>query len=161
MAKTDDIAHVAGDHFTFVAGFAIEDTMQHRLRYHLLRLTLAGITREDMAELGELARLSFEGSDVGAQTARIKERTSTSPLAFAIADIVERTPPTPDPLPHKTAMIGAVLGAYASLREIDGIDRVAAATLGAIGGALAMTASTLVLNNIEKVTTAEYLRIDG
>jgi hypothetical protein len=160
MSQSDDIAHLAGDHVGFVADFALEDTRQRKLRYHLLRLTVAGVTQEDVAELGELARLAFEDSDVSAQTTRIKERAGTSPLAFAIADIVEQTPRAPGPLGQKAAMLGAVLGAYTSLKDVGGIDQVSVATLGAVGGALAMTASNIILTNLEQVTPAEYLRMD-
>lgn len=160
MAPRDDIAHLAGSQVRFTADMALEDVMQRRLRYHLLRLTVVGVTQEDLKELGELGRLAFEDSDVSAQAARIMERASASPLAFAIADIVQQTPHTPGPLGPKAAMLGAVLGAYASLQEVDEVDQVVVATLGAVGGAVAMTASNLLLNNLEQVGQTEYLRMD-
>jgi hypothetical protein len=160
MTQTDDIAHLAGDHVRFAADLALGDVRQRSFRYHLLRLTVAGVSREDVEELGELAHLAFEDSDVSAQATRIKERASASPLAFAIADIVEQTPHAQGPLGQKAAMLGAVLGAYAFLNHVDDVDQASVAALGAVGGAVAMTASNVILNNLEQVTLAEYLRMD-
>lgn len=160
MPQTNDMAHAAGDHVDFVAGMALQDVRQRRFRYHLLRLTVAGLTERDLDELIELARLAFEDSDVSAQATRIRDRADASPLAFAIADIAARTPKVEGPLGQKAAVLGAVLGAYASVRDVDGVDQATVAALGAVGGAVAMTASNFILSMLEQVTLAEYLRMD-
>ena len=80
----------AGERFRSAVGLGLEDAGARRLRYHLLRLSVAGLTRKDVADLGELGRPAFQESDVTEQAAKIKQRPDASPLAFAIADILER-----------------------------------------------------------------------
>ena len=157
MSQTKGFSHEAGEQFGTAAGFGFEDATQRRLRYHLLRLTVAGLTRQDVEELGELARLAFDNSDVTERTTRIKQRPDISPLGFAIADIVERASSgVGGPASLRSVMLGAVLGAYASLRDGWELDRADAAVVGAVGGAVAMPVSGFVLDNIEQVSAREY-----
>ena len=57
-------------------------------------------------------------------------------------------------------MFGAVLGAYTSLGLRDP-DPPTTALLGAIGGAVAMSISTFIHDNINRQSWAEYLRMQG
>jgi hypothetical protein len=153
----------------------LEDAERRRLRYHLLRLTLAGLTTEDVEDLRILGRVAFQEfeAEVREQTAKIKQRAGTSSLAFAIADIVEhaaveRTADLRGPGGLKAVMLGAVLGAYTSLGivaesdlgNIAGIEKSTVATLGAIGGAIATWTSTIVRDNINDLGWAAYTRTD-
>ena len=161
MPGTDDIARRAGEFFGVAARLSFEDAGPQRLRYHLLRLTVVGLTREDIDDLGELGRLAFQESDVTKQAAKIKQRADTSPLAYAIADIVEQASSgLGGPVGPKALMFGAVLGAYASLSHVSGVPESSTAVLGAIGGAIAMSTSTFVTNNVNRKSWFEYLRMD-
>jgi hypothetical protein len=106
-----------------------------------------------VADLGELARLAFQGSDVAEQAAKIKERADVSPLAFAIADIVGQAG-------TRAVMLGAVLGAYAFLSDVPDMDEPSVAILGAVGGALAASGSQLVVDNVDRQAWSDYLRMD-
>ncbi len=44
----------AGDRFRLSADFGFEDAGPQRLRYHLLRLTVLGLNRQDVEDLVEL-----------------------------------------------------------------------------------------------------------
>lgn len=157
----DEIFDEAGEHFRFVAGFTFEDAEQRRLRYHLLRLTVVGLGHDDVAELGELGRLAFQGSDVTAQVAKVKARAGASPLARAIAGIVGRATEFPGPGGAKAVMFGAVLGAYAGLSDVKGLDRSVVAVLGAIGGAAASTTSAFVASEVDRLAWADYLQMES
>jgi hypothetical protein len=161
MPGTEEMAYLAGELFRVAAGFSFEDAEPRRLRYHLLRLTVVGLAKEDVADLGELGRLAFQGSDVKTQATKIKQRVDASPLAFAIADIVEQAGDVVggrvDP---KAVMLGAVLGAYTSLGGASDVPESSVATLGAIGGAVAASTSTFVADNINQQSWFEYLRMD-
>jgi hypothetical protein len=160
MPESDDILNNAGDHFGFVADFAFGDAEQRRLRYHLLRLGALGLESDDVEGLGELGRLVFQGSDVKDQVAKIKQRPGASRLAIAIADIVERSGSVRGPVSGRAVMLGAVLGAYAALSHVPGLDEKLAAALGATGGAVAMSVSEFIVDNISRESWAEYLRMD-
>ncbi len=161
MAEANDLSREAGGHFRSAVDLSFEDAMQQRLRYHLLRLTLVGLTREDVEDLGELGRLAFQESDVTGQATKIKQRPDASSLAFAIADILERAGGgVRGPVSLRTVMLGAVLGAYASLGGVRDDAQTAAAVLGAIAGAVATSTRTFVLDNIDRRATAEYLSME-
>ncbi len=156
MPETKKTPREAGEHFGAATQLSLEDAQQHKFRYHLLRLTLVGLTQEDIEDLGELGRLAFQESDLTDQANKIKQRAGASSLAFAIADILERAGSGEGR--SKAAMLGAVLGAYTSLggggdRDVD------VAILGAIGGAVAMSTSAFILDNINRQSWAEYLRM--
>jgi hypothetical protein len=123
------------------------DDARRGLRYVLLRLSLLGLTEQDRAELGELARLAFQESDVTAAANQIKNRAAASPLAIAIADIVASSRGS-----QRMAMLGAVLGAYAALHAVgDGSgSHIFQGVLGAIAGAVALSTSTFAQNALEE-----------
>jgi hypothetical protein len=158
MPDSDDLSRMAGENFGFAVQMSFEDAMQRRLRYHLLRLTAVGLRLDEVEDLGELGRLSFEESDVTGQTAKIKERQGASSLAFAIADIVERAGRgVGGPVSHRGVFTGAVLGAYAAVFSVAGQDQTAVAILGAVGGAVATSTSTFIADQIPEASLSEYL----
>ena len=161
MSETGTFSHEAGEQFDTAARFGFEDAMQRRLRYHLLRLTVVGLTQQDVQELGELARLAFEGSDVSQQAATISQRVDASPLASAIAEIMQKATAGPGgPVRMPVVMLGAILGAYTALHHAGEPAQSDAAVAAAVGGAVAATVSGPVLEIIDQVGTAEYVRTD-
>ena len=162
MSQSEDISRDAGERFSNAGCFSLEDAQLLHLRYHLLRLTVVGLTQEDVTDLAELGRLAFQESDVAQQVAKIKQRSGTSPLAFAIADIVEQAGGGTGGVPasRRAVMWGAVLGAYTGLGENQPNQQLNAAVLGAIGGAVAVSTSTFVVDRIDQQAWAEYLRTE-
>ena len=161
MLEMENISRRAGDLFGSAANFSFEDTSAQMLRYHLFRLTTVGLTEDDVKDLSELARLAFLESDVTQQVTKIKQRTDASPLAFAIADILERPGSgVSGPVSLRAVMFGAVLGAYTSMGEVQNVDESAVAILGAIGGAVAMSTSTFIADRISRRCWDEYLRME-
>jgi hypothetical protein len=159
MPTIEDLSRRAGEIFRRAAGLSFEDTKLQRLRYHLERLTLAGLTTEDVKDLGVLGGLAFEGLDVTKQAISIKKRADASPLAFAIADIVEQAASDLNgQASPRSLMFGAVLGAYTALGGVSDVSESSAATLGAIGGAIAVATSTAVTDNINRKSWIEYLQ---
>lgn len=160
MSETTKISREAGQHFRSAADLAFEDARSERLRYHLLRLTVVGLTKDDVQDLGELARLAFQESDVTEHVSKIKQRADASSLAFAIADILERAGSGGrGTVSLKAAMFGAVLGAYTSLDDNPDVDKSAVAVLGAVGGAVATSTSAFIVDNINQQSWGEYLRM--
>lgn len=159
-SSAQDISLMAGSLYGSGVNRIFDDVAQRRLHYHLLRLTLVGLSREDIDELRKLAQLVFDGADVSEQTDRIRQHPGSSGLAVAIADIVGGTP---DGLPRERALLGAVLGAYtmtggsSAAADLPADFRDAAAVLGAVGGAIAASTSRLVLKRIDQVGLADYL----
>ena len=109
------------------------------LRYMLLRLSVVGLTDGEREQLTELARLAFQESDVAAQAGRIRDAADASPLAVAIADLVQETGRTS----KRATMLGAISGAYAALRSAGGQhdELVLKGLLGAVAGATAAATS--------------------
>src|SRR5215831_892140 len=139
----------AGERFDSAVQFGFEDARLQRLHYHLLRLTSVGLTQQEVRELGELGRLAFGGSGVSQQAAMISQRADTSPLASAIAQIMaEAGGGLGGPVRMPAVMLGAVLGAYAALRHAGEGDQSGAAVSG------------FVLDNVDRVGAAEYVRMD-
>jgi hypothetical protein len=162
MTVTNDISREARERFRSAAALSLEDAMQQRLQYHLVRLTVVGLSNEEVKDLGELGRLSFQGfaGDVPEQVTKIKQRPSTSPLAFALADILEQAASGSNAsFSLKTVMLGAVLGAYAALAGIATDDQAAVAVVGAVAGAVAASTSPIVLDNINQLGSREYSSI--
>jgi hypothetical protein len=122
-----------GERFAEGADFVREDMAQRELHYHLLRLTAIGLRREEIEPLLVLARGAFAEADVSAQADAITGAAGTTPIALAIAGIVGAA--NRAGVSRTAAVTGAVVGAYAGLRD-EGIDRTVAAALGAVGGAL-------------------------
>jgi hypothetical protein len=112
-------------------------------------------------DLGELSRLAFQESNVTEQSTRIKERADASPLAVAIADILERAASgRPGSVSLGSVLLGAALGAYTSLHGFQDGHETAMAILGSIGGAVAASTSALILDNINQQGAYEYLRME-
>jgi hypothetical protein len=150
-----------GERFEDGAHFAFQDAMQRRLRYHLLRLTVVGLSQEDVEQLGELGRLAYQDADITGQVTAIRERPGVSRLASTIAAVVERAGPGGDGRAGRAdVMVGAVVGAYAGLRDTDGSDRADSAVLGAVGGGLAASIGPFIRERIAEVGADEYLRMD-
>jgi hypothetical protein len=158
MPDGDDLPREAGQIFGFAAQMSFEDARLLRLRYHLLRLTAVGLHRDEVEDLGELGRLSFEESDVAGQAAKIKQRAGVSALAFAIADVVQCAGAgVGAPVSRRGVFTGAVLGAYAAVSDSAGLDRTTVAILGAVGGAVATNASAFIADRITEAGLSEYL----
>ncbi|MCT9010797.1 hypothetical protein [Streptomyces rhizosphaerihabitans] len=156
------VSREAADYFITAANYIAEDAAIRRLRYHLLRLgASAGLTDKDVEELGELGSLVFREDRTTDQTAKIANRADASPLAVTIAKVVEEgTSSARWPTDPKAVLLGAVLGAYISLSALSdtsGPSPEVSATSGAVAGALAASASTFVMGNIERTPLDDYL----
>lgn len=160
MSETQAIRDDAGERFEEAARLAFEDAQQRRLRYHLLRLTVAGLSHAEVRPLVELGRLAFDGADVTEQVQAVRERPGASRLASALAPIVERGPVRARFATRADVLIGAVTGAYAGMRSAGSGDRAQAAVLGAVGGGTAGAVGRFVRERIAEVGEAEYLRPD-
>jgi hypothetical protein len=101
------------------------------LGYPLRRLGVVGLSQRDIEELTELGQAVFQDGDVHGIAKRIWERQGASPLAVAIANIVNSV----EKHDKREAVVGAIFGAYTRLES----GRMREAVLGAIGGALAAT----------------------
>jgi len=161
MSETRAIRDDAGERFEEAARFAFEDAQQRRLRYHLLRLTVAGLSHDEIRPLVELGRLAFAGADVSGQVHAVRERPGATSLASALASIVERGPVSPQFATRADVLLGAVTGAYAGLLNAGSGDGTQAAVLGAVGGGTAAAVGQFVRERITEVGEAEYLRPDG
>ena len=163
MSETHTVLVDVGQRFDDALQFAFQDAMQRRLRYHFLRLTLAGLDfDEEVPMLVELGRLAFEDADVSDQVRAIRERPGASPLAAALAEIVERAQPGDGDFARRApVLVGAAIGAYAAIRDAGGPDlRVEAAVLGAIGGGTAAAVGGFVQEQISTIGPGEYVRTD-
>src|ERR1700730_4760056 len=108
----------AGMNYDFATGLSFGDA-RNGLKYVLLRLSLLGLSAEDQQELRELAKLAFNDLDVKNAAARITNTNTASRLAVAIAEIVQRAgEKIASSTSTKMAMLGAVFGAYAAIREV-------------------------------------------
>ena len=146
MADTADASTGAGERFRTAAGLAFEDARLRRFRYHLRRLSLAGLTDADERDLRELGRAAFQDLDVADLVARIRQRPDAGPLVSAIADVLATAGiGVRGPVPPSTVLLGAVLGAYTSLTLAGEADRPAAAVSGAVSGAVALGVGSVVL----------------
>jgi hypothetical protein len=160
MSETHTIQDDSGERFEEAAQLAFGDAEQRRLRYHLLRLTVAGLSHDEIPPLIELGRLAFDGADVTEQVRVIKERPGATPMASALASIVERGPVIAQFATRGDVLIGAVTGAYAGMRDAGSGDAVQAAVLGAVGGATAAAVGRFIQDRITEVGESEYLRPD-
>jgi hypothetical protein len=163
MSETHTLPRDAGDRFENGVEFAFQDAQQRRLRYHLLRLTVVGLSHDEVPLLVDLARRAFDDADVTAQARAIRERPGASALASAIAGVVERSRGGDPFAPRGEVVIGAVVGAYAGLRDVGGADpadATAAAVLGAVGGGTAASVGRFIQEQIAAVGVADYLASD-
>ena len=160
MSETSVIPDDAGERFEEAEGFAFGDAQQRRLRYHLLRLTVAGLTHDEVRPLVELGRLAFDDADVSEQVRVIRERPGATRLASALASVVERGPVAAQFASRADVLIGAVTGAYAGMLNAGSGDGAQAAVLGAVGGGTAAAVGRFVHERITEVGPSEYLRPD-
>jgi hypothetical protein len=161
MSESQTLSRDAGERFEEAVSLAIEDAEQRLLRYHLLRLTVVGLSRDEIPLILELARQAFADGDVTPQVRAISDRPGATELASAIAGLAERSR-TGGPFAGRgEVVVGAVLGAYASLRDGGSGDPAAATTsavLGAVGGGTAVSVGRFVQQQIAAVGIEEYLR---
>jgi hypothetical protein len=163
MSDTQTLTRDAGQRFESGIGFAFDDAMQRRLRYHLLRLTVVGLSRDEIPLIVDLARLAFEDADLADPARVIRDRPTASVLASAIASIAERSGTGSQFAPRAEVVVGAVVGAYAGLMDAGGGDpaqATTAAVLGAVGGATAVSLGRFVHEQVGRVGVGEYLRTD-
>jgi hypothetical protein len=137
MTEQKSPALDASSEYDFATDFSLQDGRKG-LRYMLLRLSLLGLTTEEQQELQELARLAFDGVGVTEIADRIMG-SGAGPLAVAIADIARRAEQEGrDRTSARTAMLGAISGAYGAIRS-GRSDGERDAVLGAVAGAVALT----------------------
>ena len=108
-----------------------------------------------------MARLAFADPDVTEQVSALRDRPGASELASALAAIVERSRPEGPFTGRGEVVVGAVVGAYASMRDAGAGDpaaATAAAMLGAVGGGTAASVGRFIQEEIAAVGVAEYLR---
>ena len=163
MSDTQTLARDAGRRFEEAVGYAIEDAQLRLLRYHLLRLTVAGLSRDELPLIVDLARRAFDDSDVADQATTIRERPGASELACAIAGIAERSRGGGPFGRRGDVVVAAVVGAYAAMMDAgsgNDADASTAAVLGAVGAGTAATVAPFIQEQIAAVGVAEYLRSD-
>jgi hypothetical protein len=164
MSAIQTLPRDAGERFEEAIGFAFDDALQRRLRYHLLRLTVVGLDRDEVPLIVDLARRTFENADVTEEVAAIRERPGVTALATAIAGVVERSHPGDATFAARAeVLIGAVVGAYAGLVDAgnpDATDATTAAVLGAVGAGTAVSVGRFIQQRIAEVGVAGYLRTD-
>ena len=100
----------AGEFYQRSVDLNREDLGLRALKYPLLRLSVHGLSAEDQKELAALAKDVVEERDVSKAAERIAGRTSASPIAVAIAQIVGSARGS-----KWMAMLGAIVGAHAAL----------------------------------------------
>ena len=163
MSETQTLVRDAGERFEEAVDFAVEDAQLRLLRYHLLRLTVVGLSRDEVPLIIELARGAFDDADVTDQIRAITERPGAGVLASAIAGIVERSRSGDVFARRGEIVVGAVVGAYAAMMDAGGGDQeaaTAAAVLGAVGGGTAVSVGRLIQEQIAAVGVAQYLATD-
>jgi hypothetical protein len=163
MSEPQTLMRDAGERFDRAVEFAFDDALQRRLRYHVLRLTVVGLSHDEVPLILELARRAFEDADVASEVRAIRERPGASVLASAIADVVERSRTGDQFAPRADVVVGAVVGAYAGLMDAgsaDPAEATTAAVLGAVGGGTAVSVGRFIGTQLAAVGAAEYLRTD-
>jgi hypothetical protein len=157
MTEENSDALEAGVNYDFATGLSFDDA-RNGLKYVLLRLSLLGLSAEDQQELRELARLAFNELDLKNVAARITNTNTASPLAVAIADIVQRAgEKSAGNTSTKMAMLGAVFGAYAVIRG-GRSDAGSEAVLGAIAGAVAVSTGEFLQNMHQNDSWANFIQ---
>ena len=163
MSETQTLSSDAGQRFDEAVDFAFEDAQQRLLRYHLLRLTVVGLSRDEVPLILELARSAFDDADVADRVRAITDRPGASVLASAIAGVVERIRTGSPFAPRGDVVVGAVVGAYAAMRDAGSGNRedaTAAAVLGAVGGGTAASVGRFIQEQIAAVGVPAYLATD-
>jgi hypothetical protein len=112
----------------------------------LLRLSLAGLTTDEQEQLLDLGAKIFSGVDADNVASKITSNEQTTPLAIAIASIVQKSR-----LSKKMAMLGAVFGAYSALGKPNPEN----CTLAAAAGAVALSTSEFLQKEVFDVQNAQ------
>jgi hypothetical protein len=81
------------------------------LKYLFERMTTGGLAMADVPELQQLGIAVFKNSGVAVAAKRVRQRHTASPLAVAIANVVEAAPPDQ----QQAVLLGAVLSAHAAV----------------------------------------------
>ena len=163
MSETHTLSSDAGQRFDEAVDYAFEDAQQRLLRYHLLRLTVVGLSRDEIPLIVELARGAFDDADVAGQVRAITDRPGVSVLASAIAGVVERIRSGNPFAPRGHVVVGAVVGAYAAMKDAGSgnqEDARTAAVLGAVGGGTAVSVGPFIQEQIAAVGVRAYLGTD-
>jgi len=163
MSDTQALARDAGRRFEEAVNYAIEDAQLRLLRYHLLRLTVVGLSRDELPLIVDLARRAFDDADVADQATAIRERSGASDLACAIAGIAELSRAGGPFGRRGDVVVAAVVGAYAAMMDAgsgNDADATTAAVLGAIGAGTAATVGPFIQEQITAVGVAQYLSSD-
>jgi hypothetical protein len=163
MSDAQTLARDAGRRFEEAVNYAIEDAQLRLLRYHLLRLTVVGLGRDELPLIVDLARLAFDDADVADQATAIRERPGASELACAIAGIAERSRAGGPFGRRGDVVVAAVVGAYAAMMDAgsgNDADATTAAVLGAVGAGTAATVAPFIREQIAAVGVAQYLSSD-
>src|SRR3954454_4937233 len=108
-------------------------------KYLLLRLTTVGLAAEEVGLIQKLAVAVFKNADIGSAVQDIREIKSSSPIATAIANVVEAAPANQ----RQSVLLGAVLSAHAAHNV--GERRPALVLFVVVNGAA--TAQTTILTN--------------
>jgi hypothetical protein len=160
MSDIQVLTSDAGQRFDEAVDRAFEDAQRRLLRYHLLRLTVVGLAREEVPLIVELARSAFDDADVADRLRAITDRPDASVLASAIAGVVERIRTGSPFAPRGDVVVGAVVGAYAAMKDAgrgNREDATAAAVLGAVGGGAAVSVGRFIQDQIAAVGVPAYL----
>jgi hypothetical protein len=136
-----DLALKAGESYRAALELTMGDA-HAGLKYHLLRLSLLGLSEQDQKQLRELAELAFRDQDVAPSVDQINARKNASPLAVALADLIATAQ-------HKRmAVLAAVFGAYVGLAS-GSESKVTNGISGAIAGVVAVTTNDFVLHQLD------------
>jgi hypothetical protein len=139
MSEPVDTQFQPGETVRSASDFIREDANLRRFRYHLLRLTVTELHREEIDDLCLLGSAASRDDDHGVSkyVDAIRSRPDASALARAIADIASSIDSNQF---REASIVGAVYGAYASVAigsstALRSGDAVAAAIGGAIAAA--------------------------
>jgi hypothetical protein len=136
-----DLPLKAGEFYRAAFDLTTNDA-QAGLKYHLLRLSLLGLSEQDQKQLRELAELAFSDQDVAPSVGQINERKTASPLTVALADLIGAAQD------KRIAVLAAVFGAYVGLTS-GPESKVTNGILGAIAGVVAVTTNDFVLHQLD------------
>jgi hypothetical protein len=159
MKSTGDATAFARDtaeHYKAAMALCDEDGRLRALKYLLLRLTVGNLLRrEEVDDLRKLGQAVFGESDPAEAAKELLNRPSPSPLAIVIANTALAASNTS----KQRSMLGAVLGAHASIAMAGGAVDMGLVTFAAmIGSAVAETTRMIqefVGNQWEQFATRE------
>jgi hypothetical protein len=126
---------------------SVED-FSRGLSQTLGRLRVVGLSTRDVEELRELVQMVIQKGDVDEVAERIMARQGASTLALTIASIMRGVEVSSEEgaKAARERLLATLLGAFAGL----GTGRRRDAVLGAMGGALAVTTSSVIQERVER-----------